>query len=811
MMIVQTPKFSISLCCVLTFLCFGTGFSQPRINEVCPSNDEAYNFLDLGYVDWIEIHNPTASVVELDDYYLTNDSLVLNKWAFPDMDLDAGSYQLFPAIENHEADSIIDFNLSRTTDYLLLTDGSSILQSVSWEEIRTDHSKGFKSDQFFYFQEPTPEFENTSTAYKGYAQQPELSISSRQLFTSTSLSISAPAAHEIYYFKNGHLAESPFSYSNSIPLKQTTTIAAYCQSDSLIDSRLVYGTYFFGSSHNLPVIHLQLDSLALLDDSTGIYSQGYDHETEFPYFGANFWKDTAITAYFEYFDQDMNLRTSLECDLKIHGGSSSRTKPMKPLRLLGKKKYDQDHFEHDFFENKDIDQYQQLILRNSGSDFNRTHLLDAVFHSFAIDIGLNIDVQAYEPVVVYINGYYWGVHNLRERTNAAYLVDNYGISEEGINILEEEELWVVEGDSLEFKAIADFITTVDMSLTANFELADAQLDTRSMVDYFIFETYLNNRDWPYNNLKLWNSEALPRYRYFLNDLDAACKYYGSEVLDYHFLEDLMGSWGDANIHVRVLRSLLENAEFKRYFVNRYADLLNTFFERDYILDYIQQSKAILEPEMEKHFDRWSWPPYANWDTNFDRFDQFFADRVAIVREELSAVFDLPESTPVYLGIYPSNAGTINCNTLELEDFPFVGDYYSSNSIDLTAKAENNAFLYWKNLRTGEETQSASIQIDPQAGDSLIAVFAEPKASFELQIQPNPITDQGIISYSLSEPGFVQILVHDLSGRRVQGFEYDYKAFGAYTTQLDFNALLPGEYILSIHSPQGKEGLKFVKQ
>ena len=483
---------------------------------------------------------------------------------------------------------------------------------------------------------------------------------------------------------------------------------------------------------------------------------------------------------------------------------------MKPLRLIGRKKYENDQFEFSFFENKSIDSYHRLLLRNSGSDFNKTHLLDGVFHQLAIDIGLDMDVQAYRPVVVYINGYYWGVHNLRERTDAAYLASHYEVNEDSVNLLEEEELWVIEGDSVEFETLANFIVDEDMSIQSNFELVDQQLDTRSMVDYFIFELYLNNRDWPYNNLKLWNAASHPRYRYFLNDLDAACKYYGSDPLDYHFLETLMGSWGDDNIHVLMLRSLLENAEFKRYFINRYADLVNTSLSGEFVLDYIHEAKAVIEPEMEAHFKRWPWPPYTSWEKNFERYYKFFADRVEIVREELSTVFELPESTPIYFGVYPLDGGTIDCNTIQLDEFPFSGNYFASNVIDLTAKSNTGTFLYWENLRTQERFESASIQIDPQEGDSLIAVFAERQTDFQLQLQPNPIDTYGQVSFSIADAGPIKILVHDLSGRLVMGYEYDYRAFGSYSTTLDFGNLIQGEYILSIHGEQGREGIKFVK-
>ncbi len=799
---------------VLPFICISTLslWAQPIVNEVCPANEVVYSFPGTGASDWVEIFNPTAVVVNLDDFYLSNDSAELAKWNLPDLSINPGVYFLIPAIKDASADTIIPFGLKRKGDYLLLTDGVVILQSVSWTEVRADHSFGLLSGSFFLFTAPTPGTSNSTTAYKGYAEKPEFALSSGVLAAPQLLSLSAPADHEIFYFLNGQMSELPQAYSVPLNIDKTVTISAFCSADSLIDSRLAYASYFFGVSHSLPVVNLHLDSLTLFDDSTGIYMLGYDYTPVHPYWGANYWKDTLITVFFEYYDQEMNRQVAVECDLKIHGGTSSRVKPMKALRLICQNKYEEDNFEYPFFSNKAVNRFDKLILRNAGGDFNKAHMKDGVFHKLAIDENLDIDVQAYQPVVVYINGHYWGVQELRERTDKSYFQINYDADPKTLNLLEEDELIAIEGDSTEFVELSNLINTSDMGLDVNYDSANLQLDMTSLADYFVYELFLNNRDWPYNNMRLWNSPEHPRYRYILNDLDGSAKYFGNDPLDLHSLETIMGSWGDSNVHILIFRSLLVNAEFKRYFVNRYADLMNTSFSASLIQPFIDSAKQVIAPEMAQHFAKWPWPPYNEWETNVEKLKDFFTDRVDIVRNELSVVFGLPQSTEVYFGIYPRDAGSILCNTILLNEFPFKGDYFSTNAIDLRAEEQiPGTFLYWENITTSEIYVTQTIQIDPREGDSIIAVFAPKEKSFGLNLYPNPVSEEAILSYSLADSGPVEIRIHDLSGQVVYGLNFEYQAFGAHEIELKLPSLAAGTYVLVIRGASGRDGIKFVSE
>jgi hypothetical protein len=105
---------------------------------------------------------------------------------------------------------------------------------------------------------------------------------------------------------------------------------------------------------------------------------------------------------------------------RIHGGYS-RVFPQKSFRLYADHDYDENKkFKYDLFPNQaydingeHIDSFSRLILRGGGNDFFGVMFRDEVIQSLVSH--LNIPTQAYRPSVVFLNGEYWGIYNIRER------------------------------------------------------------------------------------------------------------------------------------------------------------------------------------------------------------------------------------------------------------------------------------------------------------------------------------------------------------------------------------------------------------
>ncbi len=65
--------------------------AAPVISEFMAENERTLVDQDGEYSDWIEIHNPDSTAVDLQGWYLTDDATRLNRWAFPTVSLAPGS------------------------------------------------------------------------------------------------------------------------------------------------------------------------------------------------------------------------------------------------------------------------------------------------------------------------------------------------------------------------------------------------------------------------------------------------------------------------------------------------------------------------------------------------------------------------------------------------------------------------------------------------------------------------------------------------------------------------------------------------
>lgn len=147
-------------------------FGDLRINEFMASNNLGLRDTFGNREDWIEIYNGTGAARSMAGYYLTNDPLLLNKWAFPVSPAhtlpDGGYLVLFASNKNTTLpgpEYHTNFKLTAAGSYLALTKddgmgGYTIVQQFSpaFPAQATDISYGEYDSEHYtgYFSDPTP-------------------------------------------------------------------------------------------------------------------------------------------------------------------------------------------------------------------------------------------------------------------------------------------------------------------------------------------------------------------------------------------------------------------------------------------------------------------------------------------------------------------------------------------------------------------------------------------------------------------------------------------------------------------------------
>ena len=150
-----------------------------------------------------------------------------------------------------------------------------------------------------------------------------------------------------------------------------------------------------------------------------------------------------------------------------------------------------------------------------------------------------------------------------------------------------------------------------------------------------------------------------------------------------FAEVLTSPSQDPQKHVRILNNLKANPVFWQFYVARYADLLNTGFQCDTMMNLLNDMEQEAIPEMQQHFDRWG-GSFSEWQGNIQILREFIQERCDFISGSLMDCHDLTGPYDLTLNVEPVEAGYIKLNSLTLNNFPWTGTYYGN--IDTKIKA-----------------------------------------------------------------------------------------------------------------------------
>jgi uncharacterized repeat protein (TIGR02543 family) len=548
---------------------------------------------------------------------------------------------------------------------------------------------------------------------------------------------------------------SPYFKEPAEEIYKVTVVRAIAIKDNDITSSIVTHTYIIDENndgdkkrYSLPVISISTDFNNLFDYNHGIFVPGVNFNEERRYQSGNYKKkgiEWERPVHIEFFEPDGTLGFSQNAGLRIHGNYTRNT-IIKAMRIYANDLYDEkDMFNYPIFpgllktaSDEPLTKFNNFILRNSGNDYNETYIRDGMLQSIVSHLGF--DTQAYRPSIVFINGEYWGIYNLREHYNEWYFANKYDLDADKVVILEGMETEVKSGkpeDSLDFLEMVDFIKENANSGKINdpdvYKQVNTLIDIDNFINYFASEIFFGNLDWPQNNIRFWRARTdkykpdAPyghdgRWRCMMFDVD-----YGLGLWDY---SPEINSLNHAIEINSLFASLLKNDEFRYQFINTMADLLNSLFRPEYIVDKIEKTRSVIAPEMLEHLKRWNYMDNSieKWDNNVQEMIIFATKRPSYQVEHINEVFSLSGAVEVNLITDPQK-GFIKINSIELkEETPGIdnpanwkGIYFKE--IPITLKAEpyqGYEFSGWLVI----DNNNPSITIIPDDDLTLTAVFTK---------------------------------------------------------------------------------------
>ena len=383
---------------------------------------------------------------------------------------------------------------------------------------------------------------------------------------------------------------------------------------------------FAGRYNNLAVVSISTDSSNLYGRN-GIITNYTQHgrESERP-------------AHVEFFDSDGTAGFSIDAGIRVYGGTS-RTYSQKSFKLIARKEYDPDNGKFKYamlpgsvnLSGKPVDRFDSFILRSGGNDSlfdifgnptTRTLLRDALAHALAGNKIANIAYQAYRPVVVYINGEYAGLYNLRDDTDNDHLEQHYGVPKDEVAIVtygHENGAWFYKADEGTDADVNDYanalkwIASSDMRNSANYDKAGKMIDLDNMMKYVAVNVYANNKDWSSNNIRVWKYTGKTnskygqdgKWRYMLKDIDYAWGWYwngdaSAPANDTAFqFSILTGTAGEDGSHpfAAAFSSLMKNSAFRNQFFSLMDKMANDYFSPQTAKKQIEIMRNAMKPEL----------------------------------------------------------------------------------------------------------------------------------------------------------------------------------------------------------------------
>ena len=696
------------------FFCSSTLFAQlPKIviNEFLASNQTTNQDPDFSqFSDWLELYNTTASDIDISGYFLTDNMDNPSKWQFPGNTLIPAQGYLLVWADGKDVDLHTNFKISKGGEELALSNTDTLgIDSIRFGSQEDDISYGRVSEnlsEWAYFSPPSPGIENNSINTVDITPEPVFSIEGGFYSGSQSVSFINAGEVDIYYSLDGTPPDdSSTPYTNPIIINRTTPIRAIAYQAGKPSSDVITNTYFIDIPVNLPVISIVTDPDNFFDDEIGIYVTGVNGTGGYcAGVVSNVNQDWERPVNVELYEMDGDQGLNQRAGVKIFGGCSRHRYPQKSLSLFARNEYGKGSFNYKLFEEKDIDKFETFILRSSADDQMWTMFRDAAAQQLLVNT-MDADYQAYQPVVVYLNGDYWGIHNIREKLNEHYIAGNFGVDPNDVNILANDgSNWnTSHGSNVDYTSMFNFVTTNNMANPNTYEKVKGMMDIDQYIDYMVGHIYLAERDWPGNNIKFWkaNTGEYTRWRWINFDLDQTLTYYWiiENMIDKSTTDRGTG-WPNPEWSTRLFRNLLKNQEFRNQFINQYSWHMSTTFDSTRVIAIIDSLADRIRPEIPYHIEKWgglldetgsaaeSWisPTFDSielWESNVDTMRIFARKRQQHTVQNMVDHFGLSGASRVNVNLSILESGLLKILGKKIPD-GFKGKFFNDVPVQLSA-------------------------------------------------------------------------------------------------------------------------------
>lgn len=734
------------------------------INEVCANSFVTAPLRWRENIDWIELYNASEETISLKDWTMSDDEGDVEKFTLPDIEVEPGAYRIIYATGEGYVDSnvFLNFRLSAGENLYLYNDKKQMVDCVTIPSIKQDTSYARITDAGIDWTNaiPTPEATNNDMklVQSVYVEEPEFSLASGYYNGSRILELSAEDGADIYYTLDGSepdensilytepilienrsqeanvlsarkdiSIEECYRYAPEVSVDKITVVRAVTIDEDGNKSGISTNSYVIDvqdneTYQNLMTVSLTTDPSYLFDPEDGAYVLGREYEEFAAENGyimdkgtprPNYWgggRFTEMPGNVEIFDADGNSILNQNIGLRIRG-NATRNLSQKSFSVFAREKYSGTGvFDTDVFGNGH--EYHRLILMADRD-------VPKVRHELHTELlkDRNVETQQFIRCNVFLDGEYWGVYSIAEVYSEEYIYNHYGIPEE--EVIFNDNLWPEE--LLELCENPDNLSEEEL-----YGALTEKIDLDSFIDYYASMLYIDNYDWLSYNGYVWKSatvsESNPyqdgKWRWMVYDTEWCEEKYDRNT----FREAMADSWSTDPI----VKVLMTNNEFRQKFATVFMDLANTTFEKEYVLDKMDEVFSGYAHAMDAQGIRWGDDWADEVYSDLDKIREFFINRfdyaAMYLKEELGLMGEL---AAVEIENTDASKGSIQVNTVtpELKNGKWSGYYYTDYPVILSVtETEEGSFAGWYDKAGNLISENTTLSVELGADNYYRAVF-----------------------------------------------------------------------------------------
>ncbi len=602
------------------------------INEAMNRNKEYLAQNGYQFYDWLELYNNSDRDILLSDYYLSTNSNQLQSYNLPEVVLKPNQYYIIMCSgETSLSNSKYYHSNFKLSDIegIFLSKGNKVIDCMFIAEVPYGYSYG-RCDTvgYYYLKNPTPGAENGS-GIRSISVSPVVLTEAGVYNDISSLEVLLQGEGAIYYTTDGSVpTTSSRVYKEPITLNKTTVLKFKSFNEGQMPSVTVTSSYVINENHSLPVMVVSMD------------------ENDFDHMNRNMWVvDLQLQCYVEFYEGDSGF--SLPCSIALFGGNS-RGHAKKSFALRFDSKFGSTELNYNLFENRESVVFDAIVLRSGSNDWARTIFRDVLSTSIMDEY---LDAQAYKPCILYINGRYWGIYNIREKVNAKFISGHYNVDPKTVSIVNAN--FSQHTGTQNIRYLFRWARNNDLAKKENYDYICSKIDIVNFADFWIAHMYCVNPD--VLNIRYFSSTDLDdgKWKYIYYDMDYGfwysdrnCNYYTEYMCNPEGMTGLINNTYDNALP----RFLFRNDEFKKLWFERLAYHLNNSLSKEKVKASFEHLKNLYKDDIVRDRERWKNYVYINgiypsmrlYNEHLKEIENFIEVRAEIILRQTKNYFSLSE-------------------------------------------------------------------------------------------------------------------------------------------------------------------------